>query len=131
VRQKRSQKIVIALFLVFGIGLNGAMAEACFCGQACLHGLQNNSKKQVTPLFHNRCDGTNCQGCNVEEGQTLKTVALDKTTVNAKFFHAPHILSVLADYPLTNHVFDGFGSLFTRATIPCSPLYQKNIPLLC
>ena len=129
-RPKRSYKIFIALFLVLGIGVNGVMAEVCFCGQACLHGLQNKSTKQVTPLFHNRCNGTNCKGCNVEKGQTLKTVTLDNRTVNAKFFHASYILLALVDYPFTAPVFISFESFFTRVTTS-SFIYQKNLPLLC
>ena len=117
-RLKRSYKIFIAMLLIFGIGVNGVMAEACFCGQACLHGLQNKSTKRVTPLFHNRCNGTNCKGCNVEKGQTLKTVSLDNPTVNAKFFHASYILLALFDYPFTANFFESFESFFNRVTIP-------------
>ena len=130
-RQKRSYQIFIALFLVLGIGANGVMAEACFCGQACLHGLQGKSEKQVNPLFHNRCNGTSCKGCNIEKGQTLKTVRLANPTGNAKILHAPYVLLALVDHPSTTHVFESFDSFFTCVTIPSLPFYQKNSPLLC
>jgi len=131
VRQKRSYKIFIALFLVLGIGANGVMAEACFCGRACLHGLQGKSEKPVSLLFHNRCNGTSCKGCNIEKGQTLKTVSLANPTGNAKILHAPYVLLALVDHPSSTHVFESFDSFFTCVTIPSSPFYQKNSPLLC
>ena len=130
-RQRRSYKIFIALFLVLGIAANGLLADACFCGQACLHTLQSKSEKQVNPLFHNRCNGTNCKGCNIEKGQTLKTVSITNPTGNAKILHASNVILALVDYLSTTHVFEGFDSFFTCVTIPSSPFYHKNSPLLC
>jgi hypothetical protein len=113
-----------------GICANGALAEACFCGQACSHGLQNKTVKQVKSLFHNRCSGTNCKGCNIENGQTLKTVSTDNPKGIAKISYRAPAISVLADYSSTIHFFEGFGYSFTGVTIPPSPFLQKNSPLL-
>jgi hypothetical protein len=130
VRKRRSYKILLVLLLVFGIGANGVLAEACFCGQACLHGLQNKSVKQVKSLFHNRCSGTNCKGCNIENGQTLRTVSIDNSKGIAKIFYTAYAISALADYSSYTHPLEGFGSLLAGVTIPTSPFFQQNSPLL-
>ena len=130
VRKRRSYKIFLAFFLVLGIALNGVFSGACFCGQACLHGLQNKSTKQVRSLFHNRCSGTSCKGCNIENGQTLKTVSLDNTKGIGKISHIAHTISALADYSSPSHYFEAFGSYFIGVNIPSSPFLQKNSPLL-
>jgi hypothetical protein len=128
--RRRSYKIFLALVLVLGIGANGVLAEACFCGEGCLHGFQNKSVKQVKSLFHNRCSGTNCKGCNIENGQTLKTVSTDNSKSIAKISYGAHAISVLADYSSSIHFFEGFGYSFTGVTILPSPFLQKNSPLL-
>ena len=130
VRKRRSYKIFLALVLALGICANGVLAEACFCGQACSHGLQNKTVKQVKSSFHSRCSGTNCKGCNIENGQTLKTVSIDNTKGITKFSHTAHAISASADYSSTIHFFEGVGSSFTGVTIPPSPFLQKNSPLL-
>ena len=127
---RKSYKIFLAVVLVLGICANGALAEACFCGQACSHGLQNKTVKQVKSLFHNRCSGTNCKGCNIENGQTLKTVSTDNPKGIAKISDKAHAISVLADYSSPIHFFEGFGYSTADVTIPSSPFLQKNSPLL-
>ena len=127
---RKSYKIFLAVVLVLGICANGALAEACFCGQACSHGLQNKTVKQVKSLFHNRCSGTNCKGCNIENGQTLKTVSTDNPKGIARISYWAPAISALADYSSTIHFFEGIGYAFTGVTIPPSPFFQKNSPLL-
>ena len=129
-RKRRPYKIFLAFVLVLGICVNGVLAEACFCGQVCLHGLQNKSVKQVKSLFHNRCNGTNCKGCSIENGQSLKTVSIDNSKGIAKISHTALVLSVLADCSSHTLFFEGLGSIFIGVTIPSSPFFQKNSPLL-
>ena len=129
-RKRRSYKIFLTFFLVLGIGLNSVLSEACFCGQACLHGFQNISEKQVKSLFHNRCSGSNCKGCNIEKGQTLKTVNTDAPRGIGKISPTALAISALADYSSLTRFFEGFGSLLTGVTIPPSPFFQHNPPLI-
>ena len=129
-RKRRSYKIFLAFVLVLGICSNGVLAEACFCGEDCSHGLQNKSAKQVKSLFHNRCTGTNCKGCSIENGQSLKTVSIDNSTGIAKISHTALVLSVLADCSSPTYIFEGLGSIFTDVAILSSPFFQKNSPLL-
>jgi hypothetical protein len=129
-RKKRLYKIFLGFFLVLGIGANGVFSEVCFCGQGCLHGLQNKSVKQVKSIFHNRCSGTNCKGCKIENGQTLKTASIDNSKGIVKISYTAYVMSASADYSSPTHYFEGFGYNIIGVTIPSSLFLQKNAPLL-
>ena len=128
---RKTFKILVALFLVLGVFANSALAEACFCGQACLHGLQSKAKIKVNFLFHMRCSGTLCKSCDLEKGQTLKAANSATRTLNVKTLDTAFILSTLLDYPSTNHIFKDFDSFYACATVPSSPIYLQKLSLLC
>ncbi|MGB2929397.1 MAG: hypothetical protein WBB70_10835, partial [Desulfobacterales bacterium] len=68
----RTFKTLLVIFIILGIFPNGVMAEACFCGEACLHSLQDKTTARTGSPFHHRCFGTHCKSCNLEDGQTLQ-----------------------------------------------------------
>jgi hypothetical protein len=122
---------LLSLFLILGIHTSGMMAEACLCGQSCSHGLQENrSEARVNSIFHKRCSGTNCKSCNVENGQTLKAANTSSPDSNFKIFDTAWIISVLVDYPSTNHILKSFCSSYAFAKVPSIPTYLKNLSLL-
>ena len=121
---------LIGLVLILGIFSNGVMAEACFCGQTCSHGLEDISEARANPLFHMRCSGAHCKSCNIEEGQTLKTAKPSSPTGNVKIFDTTCTTSFLIGHPFTTHTFENFGSSYAHVIVPSLPIYLQNLSLL-
>ena len=130
-RHRKTFNILVALFLVLGVFANSALAEACFCGQACLHGLQPKAKIKVTFLFHMRCSGIPCKSCDLEKGQTLKAANSAARTLNLKILDTAFILPTLLDYPSSYHILKDFDSFYACRTVPSSPIYLQNLSILC
>ena len=128
---RKTFKILVALFLVLGVFANSALAEACFCGEACLHGLQPDGKIKVYLPFHMRCSGIPCESCELEKGQTLKAANSINQSLNVKLLDNAFILPTLLDYPPTYHILKNFDSFYARGAIPSSPIYLQNLSILC
>jgi len=129
---RRVFSTLLGLFLILSIFANGVMAEACFCGKACLHGLQDKTETSVSSTFHVRCSGTHCKSCSLEKGRTLKTVNCSSPPGNVKILDTTFIIFVSADSPPTNYTLKGFGSrICACATVPSPPPYLQNLSLLC
>ena len=128
---RKTFNILVALFLALGVFANSALAEACFCGQACLHGLQPKAKTKINFLFHMRCSGTLCKSCDLENGRTLKAANSATQTVNVRILDTAFILSTLLVYPSTYHILEDFDSFYACGTVPSSLIYLQKSPLLC
>jgi len=120
----------VAFFLVCAVFANGALAEACFCGQACLHGPQHKAKFAVNLPFHMRCPGTLCTSCALGKGQTSKAVNSAARTYHVKI---PYIanLNPLIDSPSACHIFVDTGSFTARRVVSSAPIYLQNLSILC
>ena len=127
----RKVSYIIVLFLLMGIWTNSVMGEVCLCGQACRHSLKSKLEAGVNSSFHMRCCGTNCNSCNIEEGQTLKAANTFTPTDSVKIFDTIHIISVFVDYPATIHIQKDFGVFNACRTLPSYPIYLQNLSLLC
>ena len=79
------------------------MAEACFCGEACLHSLQDKTTASTGSPFHHRCSGTHCKSCNLEDGQTLQATNSFTPTGNLNILDISLIISFLTDYNPDNY----------------------------
>ena len=128
---QRVMSISLALLLVVGICSNGAMSEACFCGEACLHSLQAKAEVRVSSSFHKRCPGSLCKSCNLENGQTLKAAYSSTRTRNDKIFYTTSIIIISCDYPSISHTINGVGSFHACGIVPSPPIYLQNLSLLC
>jgi hypothetical protein len=124
--------IFIALFAALSICTNGLMAEACLCGQACLHGLQDTSDEKVSIPFHNHCSGTACKSCHIEEGQTIKAADMQSPDGQIKTFAKTHFISVLIFISSTMYFpSKGCGFFYARGISPSSPIDHQSLPLVC
>ena len=111
---RKTFSLFVALFLVLGIFATSAFAEACFCGQACLHGLQPKPKKMFNFPFHKRCPDTLCKGCDLEKSQSLKVANNPAAqTPNIKILDNAFILSALVDYPSNYHILKHLDSFYS------------------
>jgi hypothetical protein len=128
---RKTFNIVVALFLALGVFANSALAEACLCGQACLHSLQPKAKTKINFLFHMRCSGTLCKSCDLEKDQTLKAANSATQTLNVKILDTAFILSTLLDYPSIYHILKDFDSFYACGTVPSSPIYLQKLSLRC
>ena len=94
--------ILLVLFLIFSIFGNNVTAKACFCGEACLHSLQNTAETRSNSPFHHRCLGTHCKSCNFEDAQTLQAKNFSTATDNLNILDTPLIILCLSDYHSDN-----------------------------
>jgi hypothetical protein len=129
---RRVFSMLLGLFLILSVFANSLMAEACFCRNACLHGLQDKKETSVSCIFHVRCSGTHCKSCSLEKGRTLKTVNCSSPSGNAKILNTTFTIFVLVDSSSTNYTVKGFGSrICACGTVPSPPPYLQNLSLLC
>lgn len=130
-RYRKAFNILVALFLVLAVFANSPMAGACFCGQACMHGLQPKAKTKVNFLFHMLCPGYLCKSCESEKIQTFKAANAATQKLNVKIPDTAFILSTLHDSSYTYHILKNFDSFYTCGIIPSPPIYLQNLSILC
>ena len=130
-KKLRIFKTFLLILLILGVFANAVMAEACFCGRACSHSLQDKTKTSKRLPFHHRCSGAHCKSCNLEEGQSLKVANSKIITPNVKILFTAFILSALFDYPSTHHILKDFDSFYVNVSALSSPIYLRNLSILC
>ena len=122
---------LLGLFLVLNIFANGLMAETCFCGNACLHGLQDKTETSASSTFHVRCSGTQCKSCNFEDIQKLKASNTAHLTEQLKTLDTPLILSNFSNYQFNINLITIFFSRLNKyVKAQSSPTYLQNLSLL-
>src|SRR5210317_2522904 len=94
-------KLLFVQFLIIGLFANSLLPQACFCGEACLHGLQGTAKARPNSLFHARCSGTQCRSCNLEDVKTLKAANAAHSTEQLKTLDRNDYLK-----PVTNQTYE-------------------------
>jgi len=124
-------RLFFVQFLIIGFFANSLLPQACFCGKACLHGLQGKASSSIIFLFHTRCLGTQCKSCNLEDIQTFKASNATHSTAKTGMLVTPSILFNLSDYQsdidLIKIVFPNHNKpLKTRSL----PVYLQNLSLL-
>ena len=128
---KKIFRILLVLFLIFCIFANNVTAKACFCGEACLHSLQNTAKTRSNSTFHHRCLGTHCKSCNFEDAQTLQAKNSSTATGNLDFLDTPLIILFSSDYHFDNYAITIFypqNDAFLKSQ--SSTIYILNSSLL-
>jgi len=124
-------KTLLVIFIILGIFANGVMAEACFCGEACSHGLQVKTTTSTGSPFHHRCSGTHCKSCNLEDGQTLQATNSPAPAGNLNILDTSLIILFLTDYYSDNHVVINFyPQNDTFVKLQSSTIYILNLSLL-
>ena len=124
-------KTFLVIFIILGIFANGFTAEACFCGEACLHSLQDKTKASTGSPFHHRCSGIHCKSCNLEDGQTLQATNSPIPADNLNILDTSLIILFLTDYYSDNHTIISFypqNDTFLKLQSP--KVYILNLSLL-
>ena len=124
-------RILLVLFLTSCIFANSVTAKACFCGDACLHSLQNTAKTGSNCPFHNRCLGTHCKSCNFEDAQTLQAKNSSTATCNLDILDTPLMILFSSDYHSDNYaitIFYAQNDAFLK--FQSSTIYILNSSLL-
>ena len=130
-RNKKIFRLFFVQFLIIGLFASSLLPQACFCGEACLHGLQGKAKANLSFLFHNRCSGTQCKSCNFEDVQTLKASNAAHSTEKLKTLNTPFILFDFSDYQSNiNFIKIFFSRLNKYAEVQSQPTYLQNLSLL-
>ncbi len=124
-------RLFFVQFLIIGLFANSLFPQACFCGEACLHGLQGKAKARLSFLFHTRCSGTQCKSCNFEDVQTLKALNATHSTAKLKTLNTPFILFNFSDYPSNINFIKIFISRHNKCVkVQSPPTYLQNLSLL-
>jgi hypothetical protein len=124
-------RLFFVQFLLIGLFANSLLPQACFCGEACLHGLQGKAKASLNFLFHNRCSGTQCKSCNFEDVQTLKASNAARATEQLKTLNTTFILSNFSNYQFNINLITIFFSRLNKyVKVQSSPTYLRNLSLL-
>lgn len=124
-------RLFFVQFLLMGLFANSLLPQACFCGEACLHGLQGTANDRQSIPFHNRCSGTQCTSCNVEDIQTIKLSKTAHSTAKLKTLNAPFILSNFSDHQFNiNFITIFFSRVNKYIKVQSSPTYLQNLSLL-
>jgi len=124
-------RLFFVQFLLIGLFANSLLPQACFCGEACLHGLQGTAKARLSFLFHTRCSGTQCKSCNLEDVQTLKASNAIHSTEQLKTLDTPFILSNFSNYQFNINLITIFFSRLNKyVKVQSSPTYLRNLSLL-
>jgi len=124
-------KLVLVQFLTMGLLANSLLTQACFCGEACLYGLQGKGKTKSGLLFHHRCPGIRCQSCCFEDGQTIKASNSGHPTDKLNTLHTPFILSGFSDCrPSINSIKIFLSRLNKCLKAQSPPTYLQNLSFL-
>jgi len=124
-------RLFFVQFLIIGFFANSLLPQACFCGEACLHGLQGTTKARSNFLFHARCSGTQCKSCNLEDVKTLKASNAANSTEKLKTRNTPFILSNFSNYQFNINLITIFFSRLNKyVRVQSSTTYLQNRSLL-
>jgi len=130
-RKGKIFSLFLVKFLIIGFFANSLLVQACFCGEACLHGIQGKAKTRPSFLFHNRCPGAQCKSCDFEDVQTLKASNIAHPTAKLKTFNTPFISFHFADCRFNvNFIKIFFSRLNKYARVQSLPTYLLNLSLL-
>jgi len=130
-RNKKIFRLFFVQFLLIGLFANSLVPQACFCGEACLHGLQGKTKARPSFLFHTRCSGIQCKSCNFEDAQSLKASSAAHSTEKLKTLNTPFILSNFSDYQINVNFIKIFFFRPNRyVKVQSPPTYLQNLSLL-
>jgi hypothetical protein len=124
--------ILIILFFLPSIFINGVMTEACLCIGPCSFGLQDEIDVKENSPFHSHHASPHCKSCNVEDGQTLKATVSSTSIGNVKVLDTTLIIFILTDYLSRNHIHKGFvPRVYDYGIVRSLPTYLKNLSILC
>jgi hypothetical protein len=124
-------KLFFIEFLIIGLFANSLWPQACFCGEACRHGLQGKETAMLIFLFHHRCSGTHCNSCNLEDIQSFKALNAAHSTEKLKTLSTPFILANFSDCQLyINFIKIFFCRLNSHVKVQFPPKYLQNLSLL-
>ena len=130
--KRKFYSILIVLFLLPGILINGIMTEACLCIEPCSFGLQDEIDAKENSPFHSHHASAHCKSCNIEDGQTLKAAVFSTSSGNLKILGSIFTIFHLTNYHSHNHICKGFvRRLSDYGIVRSLPTYLHNLSLLC
>ena len=124
------RKTFIVWVLLLGVFLNSALAQVCFCGEACPHSFRTNAETKVSLLFHMPCSCVSCKSCMLEKSQTLKEVNSLKKTLRVKLSSNVFILNTPLGFSPAYQILNNLDSFYTFGTTQPSPIYLLNLSIL-
>ena len=132
--QQPSKKLKSVIFLLVAIGvfINCAIAEICFCGEACSHVFQSAANNNERFPFHSHCTGADCKSCNFEDGQMLKARNASQKTPAFNILYTHILISSLSTDLLKDHLSnDVTYFIYIEKKILLTPIFLKNQSFLC
>lgn len=123
-------RLFFVQFLIVGIFSSSLFAQACFCGEACPHGLQGRAKARLSFPFHTRCSETQCKSCKLEDVQSLKASNAAHSVAKLKIFNTPFFLFAFSGQFNINFIKIFSPRLNKYVNFQFSPAYLQNLSLL-
>ena len=128
-RNLKILRLFFVQFLIIGFFGNSLLPQACYCGDVCIHGLQD--KTRVNLPFHNRCSGNDCKTCNLEDIQSIKASNASHSTEKLQKPNTPFILSNFSDYQFNINFINIFSYRLNKyLKVQSPPTYLQNLSLL-
>ena len=130
-RNKKTFSLFLTKLLIIIFFANSLLVQSCFCGEACLHGIQCKAKSRLSFLFHNRCAATQCKSCDFEDVQTIKASNIAHPTAKLKALNTSFISFNFSDCRFNVSFIKIFFSCLNKyAKVQSPPTYLQNLSLL-
>ena len=130
-KKTKTPEILIILYLILVLSVNGALAVVCLCGNSWSYAhVTDNKKKILSSRFHTRCASTACENCNLGNGESTMTAAFHKRFFRMNIFKKTIIYSSFKIEYLTPDVLSKFSSFYQTKITLASPIYLQNLTLL-
>ncbi len=129
-KYRKAFSALLSLFLLLVAFLGCVLAEACFCGGACAHGLHAKTHVKTHIRFHHRCPDASCKSCNIENGHTLQTAGGPKQTAAAHGLTIQFLPTISHEPPSKAPFFEKYCAACTARTLSSPPIYIQNSSLI-
>jgi len=129
VRKLKLLRSLLCLVLVLAIHASGMTAELCLCVGDGSQGFLERSEPKRNHIFHMRCTGSDCKGCSVEDGQSLKTANIPSSNADIRPLDASWGREIFSDSVSHSYIIKAFTPdyAFLKSYPPIS---LRNLSLL-
>ena len=130
-KKVKTPEILIILYLILVLFINGALAVVGLCENSCSYAhVTENKKRILSSQFHTRCANTVCGNCNLGNGESFRNVAFHKRFFRTKIFKKTIIYSSFKIEYLTPDILSKFSSFCQTKIALSSIIYLHNLTLL-
>jgi hypothetical protein len=128
--RRKAFHILFILHLTVATFSVAALPNVCLCGQACSHDLGEKAEARDYGTHHERCNGPDCDSCNVEKMVNLEVYMLHDELYGWCDCEGPCVVAVSADYLFNNDTLEHFDPIHSNEDADPPAIYLQNLSLL-